>query len=241
MAEQAADSRDGPGGGGGAGGRGPLRPAHVYAAQRDWPGYFAAVAGSPPRETLLAAIRHAGGRAGPREWAIDVGCGEGRDTKALLEAGFSVLAIDGHPDGLARLEARGDLPEGSRERLVMRLASLEALGALPACRLLNASFTLPFILPGAFERVWGELVGAIEPGGVFAGQLFGERDSWASLPDRSHHTRVEVERLLAGFRILELREEEKPGADVHGQAKHWHVFHVVAQKVERAAASGVPA
>ncbi|MCA3004668.1 MAG: class I SAM-dependent methyltransferase [Planctomycetaceae bacterium] len=235
MAERAADSRDGSGGGG------VLRPAHVYAAQRDWPGYFAAVAGSPPRETLLAAIKYLGGKAGPGDWAIDVGCGEGRDTKALLEAGFSVLAIDGHPDGLARLEARGDLPEGARGRLTTRLAALEALPGLPRCRLLNASFTLPFILPGAFARVWGELEAALEPGGVFAGQLFGERDSWASLPDRSHHTRAEVETLLTGFRILELREDERAGADVHGQAKHWHVFHVVAEKVERAAASGVPA
>jgi hypothetical protein len=78
--------------------------------------------------------------------------------------------------------------------------------------------------------MWSLIVEAILPGGRFAGQFFGERDTWASLPDRSHHTHDQVRELLAKFTVEEFREEESEGNDAHGKPKHWHVFHVVARR-----------
>lgn len=223
-----------------------LQPAHVYANQRDWPGYFAAVASAPARETLVAAIEAAGaagavtsdegeaGGAGSPPLAIDVGCGEGRDTIALLRAGYRVLAIDGHPAAFERLESRPDLTAELRGRLTVRLAALEGLElARGAARIVNVSYTLPFCLPAAFAALWEQLTAAIAPGGYFAGQMFGDRDSWAGLPDRTHHTRAQVDALLAGFDVLSLREEEKTGKDLEQNTKHWHVFHIVARKPGR--------
>ena len=109
------------------------------------------------------------------------------------------------------------------------LAPFEHL-IIPECDLLNASFALPFCPPDRFGALWGSIVSALAPGGRFAGQLFGDRDTWAALPDRSHHTRAQVDQLLSPFGVEMLREEEQPGNDAHGNAKHWHVYHIVARK-----------
>ena len=207
---------------------GEIKPAFVYATTRDWPGYFEATKGREPRETLLNALELIGDAPGGQvRHAIDFGCGEGRDTAELLRRGWSVLAIDGHPDGLRRLMERSD--HDRPERLTMQLAPFERV-QLPRCDLLNASFSLPFCEPAHFESLWAQIVASIRPGGRFSGQLFGDRDSWAAIPDRSHHTREQVEALLEPFEIEMLKEEERDGQDCSGTSKHWHVYHIIARK-----------
>jgi len=209
-------------------GPGDLKPAFVYATTRDWAGYFAAIDGRSPRETLVDAMeRFASEPVDHARFAVDLGCGEGRDSAALLRAGWKVHAIDGHPDGICRLVSRKDL--GDPTHLTMQLAPFESV-ELPSCDLLNASFSLPFCSPDRFEDLWSRIVHAVRPGGRFSGQLFGDRDSWAEIPDRSHHTREQVERLLAPFEVELLKEEEREGQDCCGIKKHWHLFHIVARK-----------
>ncbi len=204
------------------------KKAEFYAARRDWPGYFSAVAGKGPRETLIFAL-DAFEREGLSEtdrFAVDLGCGEGRDTAELVRRGWRVLAIDGHPEAMERLRGRPDL---DLSRVETRLASFEGV-RLPRSRLVNSSFSLPFCAPGHFPPLWREIVTSLAPGGRFAGQLFGDRDDWARLPDRSHQSRAEVDRLLAPFQVEMLNEEEKDSNDPGADPKHWHVFHVVARK-----------
>lgn len=203
-------------------------PAFVYATTRDWAGYFEVTQGRPPRDTLVHALGLYSREPCKRmRFAVDLGCGEGRDTAELLRQGWKVHAIDGHPDGLSRLMHRDD--HDAMERLTMQLASLERV-ELPRCDLLNASFSLPFCDPTHFDSLWNRIVGSIEVDGRFSGQLFGEMDSWASIPDRSHHTREQVEAFLEPFEVELLKEEEREGQDCNGVAKHWHVFHIVARK-----------
>ncbi|MAO23989.1 MAG: SAM-dependent methyltransferase [Phycisphaerae bacterium] len=204
------------------------QPAFVYATTRDWPGYFEVTQGRPPRETLLHALElYSNEPTDQTRCAVDLGCGEGRDTAELLRAGWRVHAIDGHPDGLTRLMHRND--HDAHDRLTMQLAPFERIDP-PRCDLLNASFSLPFCEPAHFESLWDRIVEAINEGGRFSGQLFGDRDSWAAIPDRSHHTREQVEAFLAPFSIEMLKEEEREGQDCNGISKHWHVYHIVARK-----------
>ena len=58
----------------------------------------------------------------------------------------------------------------------------------------------------------------------------GTRDSWALLPDRMHHSRDEVLKLLEGFEIEVMNEEEKDDPPDVRKPKHWQLFHVVARK-----------
>lgn len=209
-----------------------LKPAHVYASQRDWPAYFEVVAGKPPRETLLDALARFEAEGTPRPdatppLAIDLGCGEGRDTAELLRRGWRVLAIDAHPDAVRRLRARPDLLHP--DRLEIREQPFEGLH-LPAATLVNASFALPFCPPNHFETLWATIVAALPPGARIAGQLFGDRDDWATIPDRSHQTRAQAETLLAGFEVELFQEFEDDGKDALSNPKHWHRFDVVARR-----------
>lgn len=204
----------------------PMR-AQDYSEALDWPGYFAAVRGKEPRETLVAAL-DAFARDGVAEGlAVDIAAGEGRDTLELLRRGWRVVATDGHPDAFTHLWPR--VPEQATSRLSTLVATFADTPVCP-CELVNASYALPFCDPGDFAALWGRIVAAIRPGGRFAGQFFGDRDSWAVLPGRSHHSEEAVRRLFEGFEIELFRVEERDDPPDVRNPKHWHLFHVVARK-----------
>ncbi len=205
----------------------PPRRAQDFAEVRDWPGYFSAVLGKPARETLIAALEAFEGDRKKPGLAVDLGAGEGRDTLELLKRGWRVVAIDGDPQAFGHLWPR--VPEADRPRLTTEEALFGDV-RIPACDLLNASFALPFCEPRDFSGLWGKVVAAIKTGGRFAGQLFGDRDSWAKLPDRSHHSREEVERMFQSFDFEMMKVEEKDESPDVRNPKHWHVFHIVARK-----------
>ena len=205
--------------------------AHESAAKRDWPAYFKAVEGKPPRETLLKALdqfeKEWAGKRPAEPLAIDLGCGSGRDTFELLRRDWRVLAIDSTPLAIELLSKA--VPAEHRARLQTRVEGFETL-TLPRADLVNASYSIPFCDPGSFPRLWSEVLGAIPVGGRFAGQFFGPRDDWAELPDRAHQSRSRVDELLRDFTLESLQEVENREAGVTGEVKNWHIFHVVAKR-----------
>lgn len=229
----------------------PKAPAFRFGFTRDWPGYFSAVAGKGPRETTLFALERFAAEGIPESTpsrhhpdepeaktrdsapiapnpptAVDLGCGEGRDAAELLNRGFRVVGIDGHEAAFETLAKRDRVLE--HPNFEPRLVPFEEC-SVPRCTLLNASFSLPFCHPDSFDALWRIIRFAIEPGGRFAGQLFGDRDTWAAFPDRTHHTRTQAEKLLLGMDVEMFKEEEKDAADSEGNDKHWHVYHIVAK------------
>jgi tellurite methyltransferase len=205
----------------------PIRKAQDYAAVRDWPGYYRAVAGKGARETLLKALALFDAEPATERKAMDIGCGSGRDTTELLRRGWSVIATDSSADAFPLLKA--PLDAESLARVECRVESFETMRFEP-CDLINASYALPFCEPRHFARVWSGIVDALPRGARFAGQLFGERDDWARLPDRSHHTRPQAERLLDAFILESFSEEERGETDPAATPKNWHIFHIVARK-----------
>lgn len=160
---------------------------------------------------------------GDGRMAVDLGCGSGADALALLARGWAVTAVDSDEAGLDLL--RAGVPESSAGRVTIACGGFAAV-ALPPADLVHAGFSLPFCAPGDFAAVWAGIGEALRPGGVFAGQLFGPRDSWAGSPRMSFHCAEEIRRLLAGTEVLHLGESEWDGEAVSG-AKHWHVFDVM--------------
>lgn len=195
-----------------------------FAAKSDWPGYFKSVLGKPARDTTLKAVELFGGEAG---FAVDLAAGEGRDTLELLRRGWTVLAIEMLPQGIAMLRER--VPPEARARLHTQIADY-ARAWWPTCDLLNCSFALPFCPPDQFDSLWIRIVDSIRPGGRFAGQFFGDRDSWGRCGHTLGHSRRDVERLFAPFEFEMMNEEEKDDVTADGTPKHWHVFHVVARR-----------
>jgi len=200
-----------------------------------WVDYYQAVTGRPPRATLITALDRATAEVSEVHaatstrsgFAIDLGCGDGRDTVELLRRNWRVLAIDGESEAIARLRQRPDI---NRTYLETRVQRFEELVLPPDVDLINASFCLPFCPPDHFPELWDEIITALRPGGRFCGQLFGDRDSWAAFADICTHTREQVETLLAPFEIEFFEEEAHPGKTALGEEKYWHLFQIVARK-----------
>jgi SAM-dependent methyltransferase len=201
--------------------------------ERDWEAYYNAVIGSPPRETLLTALAKFDPEpkdVNPR-LAVDLGCGEGRDTVELLQRGWRVLGIDGEAEAIARLQGRPDIdPDRLKQQFASQVVLFEDVTLPESIDLVNASFSLPFCSPEHFQNLWQKIVDSLKLGGRFCGQLIGARDSWAMYTSTNYHSREHVEALLQPFEIEMLEEEEHPGKTAIGEDKYWHIFHIVARK-----------
>ena len=183
--------------------------------KRDWKAYYDNVANRPPRKTILtalAAFKQPG-------IAIDLGCGDGRDTVVMLRHNWTVLAIDKEPDAITRLLAR---PHLNTQQLTTQIVSFEELQLPESVDLINASFSLPFCSPEAFPNLWYRITNALSTGGRFCGHLFGNRDSWCDCEFINCFTRLQVETLLKPYAIELLEEEEHPGKTPLGEDRYWH-------------------
>ena len=197
------------------------------AEEIDWEGYFRAVQDRALREVFVEALPLLPTAPNERRLvAVDLGCGDGKESLELLALGWTVLATDRAPEGIQRLLE--SVPPEASERLTTRIAAFTEVD-FPAADLVFAGLSLPFCGPADFERVWEGIVTALRPGALFVGHLFGPHDTWAGTPDMNFHSRTEVEELLTGFEIIALREEDEDGQAVGGP-KHWHLFHVIARK-----------
>lgn len=210
--------------------------------QRDWPEYFDAVDGKPPRDTLVRALNLFEDEPRPASkgplLALDIACGQGRDTLEMLRRTsprWRVIAIDYHTEATRRTLAAIELEDMERVMVCQlpmeEIAERGAGNIPPQVDLVNASFALPFCQPEAFPSLWRFLVGRIRRGGRFSGQFFGDRDEWQCVRPKSHHSRAQVEALLQPFAVEHMEEVEKEGDDAMGGVKRHHVFHVVARKL----------
>ena len=185
-----------------------------------WTRYYDA-AGDDARPTLLRALEGFD-RAG---FAVDLGCGTGRDTRELLRRGWRVLAIDAESEAIERL--RRASPD--QDTLETAVAAFED-ATWPHADLVNSSYALPFCRPDAFDDLWARIAESLSNGGRFSGQLFGDRDGWADEQDMTFVTREDAEALFRDFELERFDEVEEDGKTAVGEAKHWHLFHVVARK-----------
>jgi tellurite methyltransferase len=205
-----------------------MKASDHLALQTDWHDFYDAVEHSSPHDSLLKALTLFDQGLGCERFAIDLGCGSGRDTLEMLRRGWRVLAIDFQAEGIERLQK--DLVGPQRSRLQTRVAPFEDLHDLPECDFINASYSLPFCTPTHFDALWEMIIRAIQAHGRFAGTFFGERDSWAQKTGMTFHTRAQIETLLEPFEVEHLLEEDSDGKTALGEIKHWHTFEVVAFK-----------
>ena len=115
----------------------------------DWAAYYRSTIGREPRPLFakgMAAVEAAGIAPGQ---AIEIGFGDGRETLALLEAGWRVLAIDPAPAAAEVLQSQ--VPAAAAGRLEIRSVPAEDAD-LPPFDLLYAGYSLPFLDADAFDR-----------------------------------------------------------------------------------------
>ena len=158
-----------------------------------------------------------------RDRALELGSGGGSDPRHLHEAGFKrVDAVDIRP------EAAEYLPK----EVVFTPSAFDAYEfPVDAYDLANAQHALAFNPPQSFDQMFERLKRSLREGAVLTMKLLGPDDSWRDeRPDMSFHTEEDVRRLLEGFDIIKLEERQYDGSPSVGDAKHWHVWSVIARK-----------
>ncbi len=192
----------------------------------DWKLFYQNVSGRQPRELLIDVLGRFAPAETPRQ-AIDLGCGDGTETATLLANGWKVLATDSEPEAFTHLNAK--IPTELQSRLQTQVAKFETVELVPA-DLIYAGFSIPFCHPQHFDELWDKIVTNINPGGYFAGQLFGVRDTWASNPGMTFFTAEQARSRFDAFDIEQFEEEDDEGGRSTAGPKHWHIFHIIAKK-----------
>ncbi len=168
---------------------------------------------------LLEALPYVKGKN-----VLDLGSGSLNDAHYLAENGFVVTAVDSNPKILEHVQAD-------------KLISICITPFSGFCfednsyDLVNAQYALPFESPEQFEATFCKVVKSLKTGGIFAGQLFGIEDGWATNSKMTFHTQKQIETFTSLFsKVHVLREEKKIGPTVLGTDKMWHVYHIIAEK-----------
>lgn len=192
-----------------------------------WARYYEITVDRPAWETVRLAIeRFAADTVDPR-FAVDLGCGAGRDTRELLRAGWNVLAVDREPGAINAVEAA--TPADLRPNLQTRIADLADVD-IPLCDLVNASLSLPFVASEAFWRTWGRILDALPVGGRLAAMLFGDRDADAGDPSMTHPSPDAIRSSLTAFEIEHWVDREEDGRTALGEPHHFHMLELVARR-----------
>lgn len=189
---------------------------------RDWDGYYKKTEEYPPRPLLIEAVK----LVLEKEAALDLGAGALNDTEYLLNEGFEkVVAIDKESAVLDRSKEVND------ERLQVIITPFELYEFPPSTfDIVNAQYSIPFVSPELCEEVMKKIFTSLKEGGIFTGQLFGNRDGWINNLDMTFHTKEEIDMLFSGMKEVDIREIEKDGETAGGEAKHWHFFNIIARK-----------
>jgi SAM-dependent methyltransferase len=196
-----------------------------------WARYYAVTVGRPSWDTVKRAIGlfAADDVDHPRSrFAVDLGCGAGRDARELLRAGWRVLAVDRERGAIETLEAATspDL-RPALETCVADLATVD----VPACDLVNASLSLPFLAADRFWRTWERVLAALQVGGRVATMLFGDRDGSSSDPSMTCPSPQRVRASLASFELEHWIDREEDTQTALGEPHHFHMVELVARRV----------
>ena len=187
-----------------------------------WSDYYEQNDAREPREMLLRVLDRFG--PGARH-AVDLGCGSGIDTAAMLARGWTVFAADAEQEAIDRLRSR--IAPALRPRLTAVVSAMEDV-SIPASDLVWAGYSSFFCRPDRFPAVWSSIRSSVRPSGRFAGQILGDRDTWAGDDGITWFARDDAQALFDGWTVERFDEEDEDGEACSGP-KHWHVFHVVAQ------------
>lgn len=145
----------------------------------------------------------------------------------LLRRGWRVFATDSSPASERLIRER--IARGLEDRLTIEIGRFEEV-ELPDADLVFAQMSLPFA--GAkLDQASSNAIGAVKPGGVFAGHFFGENDDWIDGVNVAAVDRAWIDDRFDGWGELSVDEADADGPyGLEGRVKHWHYYFVVGRR-----------
>ena len=187
-----------------------------------WKAYYEKTKQDPPRPLLIKALPF----VHTRGHALDIGAGALSDSKYLLLEGFKqVTALDKESVSEAVRQA---VTDSTFEYITFSFEDF--VFPLTTYDFITAQYSLLFIHPSEFSRVFQSILQSLKTRGIFTGQLFGDRDEWKNIPIMTFHALEQATKLLEGMKIIHFEEEEQNKKTAMGKLKHWHVFHFIIEK-----------
>jgi len=198
----------------------------VSTSNKYWEAYFKSKLRDPPAGFVVVAL-NALKQNNADKIAIDLGCGVGHETLELLKKGYRVIAIDSQPQAFDYMKQLPNLQQ-FQSQLKTKVSSFENLNfaELPEVDMIVASFSLPFMKPDDFNRVWTQVKGKIKPGGYFVGNFFAPDFSFFAEKFRhsmTFHNKLEAIALFNGFEIVGFQEVNVPATKA-GTMNHYFAF-----------------
>lgn len=190
-------------------------------SKNNWEQYYKNTEERPPRKLLIETMPY----VSSKDFALDLGAGALQDSKYLIENGFSkVIAIDSE-----KTVAEQNIKNSKIEVVITPFESFN----FPKNKfdLVNAQYSLPFTNPDKFYDVFQSIINSLKENGIFAGQLFGDRDDWRKDTKMTFLTKEEVKKLFDGVEIIKLDEKEGAGKTATGKDKYWHIFDFIVKKI----------
>jgi SAM-dependent methyltransferase len=153
----------------------------------------------------------------PKSGAVlDLGCGTGRDTAALIEAGFDVTAVDGSPEMAREAEKRTSRP--------VRVLLFENLDYTAAFDGIWASASLLHVPRAGLPKVMRHVYRALKPNGLlFASFKSGGKEGRDALGRYYNYLNAEevVDHLRAAGAWSAIELNEGHGAGYDGTETGW--------------------
>jgi len=197
-----------------------------------WLGYYqwTSQRSSDPWATAVKAVDLFQSEGVAPELAVDLGSGIGKDTAFFINNGWRVIAVDA--EEVSREFLFDKIPASKRDDVTFVASTYENFVFPHNVQLINASYALPFCSPANFDDLMKRITSAISVGGRFCGHFFGPKDTWSKDESMVFTDEKQIKSYFKDFKIEHFNEEERDGISGSG-VKHWHLFEVVAQKVQK--------
>ena len=189
-------------------------------SNNNWNEYYKKVKKNP-RKLLVKAIKYAKNK----NYALDLGAGNLRDTRYLLKNKFM------HIDAVDKSkEIYQFAKELNNEKITIYRMTFNKFNFDKKYDLINAQYSLPFMNKKDLFKVLPKIKKSLNKSGIFTGEFFGVRDSQNRDKSMTFLDIKEAKKIFNNLKLIYFYEEEKDGKTAIGEEKHWHIFHFIAKK-----------